>query len=149
MFQRILKEQTQWEWLFALIFQFNFKFYMLYVSYVYVLNKNERSIQVSKCIVTTYLFSWRWFGSKRVLDLSETMQERVPPIKMTSIASCLLLSSRLFCMVRAADLAPSISLEPPCMAPVPAYILLTSLPLSTHICLNTSSNLYRIDSNVL
>ena len=44
--------------------------------------------------------------------------------------TCLVASNKLFWMVRAAERAPSISLEPPAppKAPVPAYILLSSLP---------------------
>ena len=44
-------------------------------------------------------------------------------------------------IVLAAERAPSMSLEDAPMAPVPAYILLNSLPLFCHICLNISSNL--------
>ena len=47
-------------------------------------------------------------------------------------------------IVRAAERAPSISLEDAPRAPVPAYILLNSLPLFSHICLNISSNLEQI-----
>lgn len=74
---------------------------------------------------STGVGAWSMLVGNKILARSASSDDKVEPTRRMSIASCFDESRRLFWMVRAADLAPSMIFDPALapidpMAPVPA-----------------------------